>query len=101
MGNISSIVNNEKDFYSGEILVEKGYWMEHIFILPEFHKMGIGSKLIQHVKDICVEKGIQKLLIFVDPNAKGFYDSIGARFKYESKSSIPNRLIPVYELMMQ
>lgn len=93
-----SIVENKSDFYSGDILVQKGFWLEHIFIRPEYHRFGIGTKLINHAKHISEETGIQNLLIFVDPNAKGFYDRIGAEFLYDSKSSIPERLIPVYNL---
>lgn len=96
-----SIVENESDFYSGEILVKKGFWLEHIFIRPDYHKFGIGRQLINHSKSISEKMGIRNLLIFVDPNAKkGFYDKIGAKFLYDSKSSIPDRLIPVYELKM-
>jgi len=93
-----SIVENKSDFYSGEILVQKGFWLEHIFIRPDYHRFGIGTKLINHAKHISEVTGIQNLLIFVDPNAKGFYDRIGAEFLYDSKSSIPERLIPVYNL---
>ena len=93
-----SIVENKSDFYSGDILVQKGYWLEHIFIRPDYHKHGIGKQLINHAKIISEKNGIQNLLIFVDPYAKGFYDKIGAEFLYESKSSIPDRLIPVYDM---
>ncbi|MBN1927081.1 MAG: GNAT family N-acetyltransferase [Prolixibacteraceae bacterium] len=93
-----SIVENEKDFYSGEVFVEKGFWLEHIFILPEYHKMGIGSLLIKHAKQLSKKKGIESLKIFVDPYASGFYDRIGAKHIYDSASSIPGRKIPVYLL---
>lgn len=93
-----SITENKSDFYSGEIFVAKGFWLEHIFVRPDFHKLGIGRMLIDHAKKISMETGINTLLIFVDPFAKGFYDKIGALHLYDSKSSIPGRHIPVYEL---
>ncbi|MBN1117114.1 MAG: GNAT family N-acetyltransferase [Bacteroidales bacterium] len=93
-----SIVLNPADFYSGEVYVMKGNWLEHIFILPEYHKKGIGSMLTDHAKEQCRQKKLDKLFIFVDPFAKGFYDKIGAEFLYNSKSSIPGREIPVYSL---
>lgn len=93
-----SIVENKDDFYSGEILVQKGFWLDHIFIKPDYHGFGIGKQMINHAKNISDKIGIQNLLIFVDPFAKGFYEKIGAKFLYDSKSSIPDRLIPVYEL---
>jgi GNAT superfamily N-acetyltransferase len=93
-----SIVKNDVDFYSGETFVKKGFYLEHIFIRPQYHKKGIGNQLMDHAKLISKNRGIVSLLIFVDPFAKGFYDKIGAEYLYESKSSIPGRLIPVYRL---
>jgi len=93
-----SIVENNSDFYAGETFVKKGFWLEHIFIKPDYHKVGIGRLMIAHVKLISKNIGINDLLIFVDPYAKGFYDKIGAHYLYESKSSIPGRMIPVYDL---
>lgn len=93
-----SIVNVENDFYAGEVFVQKGYWIEHIFILPEYHKQGIGRLLIDHAKQVARNTGIQSLMIFVDPFAQGFYEKIGAKFVRHSKSSIKDRMIPVYNL---
>jgi GNAT superfamily N-acetyltransferase len=93
-----SIVDNPADAYFGDVFVKKGFWLEHIFITPAYHKLGIGRLLINHVKKICHAMGVESLSIFVDPFARGFYDKIGANFAYESKSSVPDRFIPVYEL---
>jgi len=95
-----SIVENKTDLLVNEIFVEKGFWLEHIFLKPEYHKMGIGNAMIGHAKTISKNNGISNLLIFADPFAKGFYDKIGADFLYNSKSSIPDRLIPVYKLVI-
>lgn len=54
--------------------------------------------MINRAKNISEKMGIRNLLIFFDPFAKGFYDKIGVNFLYDSKSSIPDRLIPVYDL---
>lgn len=93
-----SIVNNTKDFYSGEVFVQKGFWLEHIFIRPEYHQQGLGRLLMQHAKQLAEDKGISELFVFADPFAKGFYEKIGAAYLYDSKSSIPGRMIPVYRL---
>ena len=93
-----SIIENEADFYTGDIFVKKGFWLEHIFIKPAYHALGIGMLLINHAKQVSRDSGITELLIFADPNAKGFYDKVGAEYLYESKSSIPGRMIPVYGL---
>ena len=93
-----SIIENKTDFYTGETFVKKGFWLEHLFIKPEYHKQGIGVLLINHAKQVSKDMGISDLLIFVDPYAKGFYDKVGADYLYDSKSSIPNRMIPIYGL---
>jgi len=95
-----SIVENREDFYSGEILVGKGFWLEHIFILPEFHHRGIGRFMIEHAKNTALKIGASCFLVFSDPFARGFYERIGARFLYDSKSSIPDRNIPVFEIVI-
>ena len=78
----------------------KGYWMEHIFIYPEYITKGVGSVLIEHMKSYCRVNDIRLLTVFVDPFAEGFYKKIGASFKYLSKSNIPDREIPVYEIQV-
>jgi maltose O-acetyltransferase len=93
-----SIVENKSDFYSGETFVARGFWLEHLFIKPDYHRCGIGRLLVQHSIRISQERGIKELLIFADPFAKGFYDKIGAEYLHDSKSSIPDRMIPVYKL---
>ena len=96
-----SIVENKNDYNKGNIFVQKGFWLEHRFVLPSFHKKGIGRELINHAKSVCIRKDIDRLLIFVDPYAKGFYEKIGAEYLYDSPSSIQGRNIPVYLLIVQ
>jgi maltose O-acetyltransferase len=93
-----SIIENETDIYSGDIFIKKGFWLEHMFINPDYHRNGIGRIMINHVKHIAENNGISSLMIFADPFAKGFYDKIGAVYLSKSKSSIPGRLIPIHEL---
>jgi maltose O-acetyltransferase len=93
-----SITENEEDFYSGDTFVKKGFWLEHLFVKPEYHKLGIGTLMINHAKQVSRDLVIPELFIFVDPYAKGFYDKVGAAYLYDSKSSIPGRMIPVYGL---
>lgn len=95
-----SIVNNPASRFYGEVYVAKGYWMEHIFINPEFLYKGTGSILIEHMKQICNAQQIHSLLVFVDPNAVGFYEKTGAVFQSMSNSSIPDREIPVYKIQI-
>jgi maltose O-acetyltransferase len=96
-----SIVENPADLYSGDVLISKGFWLDHMFILPEFHHLGIGRNMIHHLQQNAPAHGIEKLLIFVEPFAQGFYEKIGAEYLHMAKSSIPGRLIPVYEMKIR
>jgi maltose O-acetyltransferase len=91
-----SLVSVSDDFMAGNVLVKKGYWMDHLFVLPQYQKRGIGKKLMEHALNYCHENWYDHLKIFVDPNAVGFYKKMGASFIEDSPSSIPGRTIPVY-----
>ncbi|MGC7872713.1 GNAT family N-acetyltransferase [Desulfosporosinus sp. SYSU MS00001] len=93
-----SIVEVEEDFCTGKVVIRKGYWLEHFFILPEFIGKRIGSQLISYAKELCRKKNINRLMIFSDPNAIGFYDKVGATYIEESLSSIEGRNVLLYEL---
>jgi maltose O-acetyltransferase len=93
-----SIVNIAEDFYADEVQVKKGFWLEHVYVLPGNHKKGIGTKLMQNAINCCRENNILKLQIFVEPYSVGFYDKIGADYVGDSKSSIKDRSVPVYEI---
>ena len=55
------------------------------------------QSFIEEIKELIPKKYKQnELNIFVDPNAEGFYVKMGAKFVRTSKSSIPDRTIPIY-----
>jgi len=91
-----SIVVIQNDFIAGNVLVKRGFWMEHLFVKPSFQNKGIGRTLMVHALSYCEENWIDEIKIFVDPNAIGFYEKMGAKFLENSLSSIEGREIPVY-----
>jgi maltose O-acetyltransferase len=91
-----SIVSVIDDFYAGNIWVKKGFWLEHLFVTPDYQHKGFGLMLMEHALNYCKENQIQKLRVFVDPYAKGFYEKLGATFIANSPSSIQGRDVPVY-----
>ncbi len=93
-----SIVHVPQDFMAGPVFVRQGHWLEHIFIRPAYIGQGIGRSLIEFARDWCVQHGIDRLYIFSDPHARGFYERLGANYLGESASSIPGRTIPLFEL---
>jgi GNAT superfamily N-acetyltransferase len=81
--------------------VTKCFWLDHMFILPVFHKQGIGIELFQDLCHVLKEREITEIKIFVDPNAEGFYRKMGAAKLKMSDSSIPGRQIPIYEFKLK
>ncbi|MDP4127343.1 MAG: GNAT family N-acetyltransferase [Bacillota bacterium] len=93
-----SIVHIKWDCQIGNRLVNKGYWLENLFVLPEYIGKGVGSALIGHAKFLCSEKGWRELHVFVEPYSRGFYDRMGGRLIRQSPTEINGRVIPVYLL---
>ncbi|CUH97381.1 hypothetical protein P22_3509 [Propionispora sp. 2/2-37] len=93
-----SLVEVKRDFWAGRVFVNAGFWLEHIFIQPEYIGRGIGTQLINYLEAMCRELGVDKVRIFSDPNANGFYDKMSARYLGESPSSIEGRTVSLYEL---
>jgi len=96
-----SMVTVVNDFKAGNVLIKKGFWMEHLFINPAYQKRGIGRKLMEHALKYCEENWIDDLKIFVDPHATGFYEKMGATFIENSPSSIEGREIPVFGFILE
>lgn len=82
-------------FYS-IIEINTQFYLDHLFLKPTVIGKGIGSKLIQHLLVLAKEEGIQTLKIYVDPNAEGFYQKMGANFLELVESSIKGRMLPIY-----
>ena len=94
-----SVLFNPKDFWTRSgIFFATGYWLEHMFILPEHIGQGIGTALMRHAKEQVRSLRGSVMRILVDPNAKGFYEKMGARYIKDVLSSIPGRTTPFYEL---
>jgi GNAT superfamily N-acetyltransferase len=90
-----SIAFLQEEMMFGKIRMEQGYWLDHMFIMPEYHHKGIGCSMMQHIQQSGVYSHMH---IFVDPHATGFYEKMGAKFVRSSPSSIEGRDIPVYSL---
>lgn len=93
-----SVTEVKESFHAGSVFVDKGFWLEHFFIAPEYIRKGVGTKLMGFAVSRCKENGVKSLKIFSDPNAAGFYEKLGAKFLYDSASSIEGRTVPVYGL---
>ncbi len=56
-----------------------------IEVRPEFHRRGIGTGLVDHLRRLCRRRGTGKMFVLTDrPNraARGLYESSGGREEY-------------------
>lgn len=93
-----STIENAEDYYVGALLHPKGLWLENMFIHPKWIGKGIGNQMMHHLLTRCKENGIEKFCFYADPNATGFYEKYGGQMIGAYPSSIPERLLPLYEL---
>lgn len=89
-----SLVQLEDEIEVGGISLAKGFWLEHMFVLPAFIGRGMGSALFRHLRRLCRARGVKTLGILADPNAKGFYMKLGAHYVKEFPSTIAGRTTP-------
>ena len=57
------------------------YYAVEVFVLPEFHRQGIGLRLMQAVELKAKEVGAEKVTLRASITAKGFYQKLGYRFR--------------------
>ena len=65
-------------FYSLDREVARMY-LEHLWVLPQAMRQGVGRALFLHATGRVRELGFQTLEVESDPNAAGFYERMGAR----------------------
>ena len=92
-----SFYYNDLDKYIGKIFIEKGYWLDHMWVEREYIRKGLGKIMFIDLINEIKNEGETMFYLFADPFAKGFYEKMGCTFIRESKSSIENRTLPVYK----
>jgi predicted N-acetyltransferase YhbS len=72
--------------------------LEHLFVAPERFHQGIGRALFSSAIKQASSRGVATLTIIADPNSAGFYERLGAKKAGDHQSSIPGRVIPIFEV---
>jgi len=86
----------------GEHNISHGFFLDNMFILPSHIKKGIGKKLFEIAIHWCRKRQIRKLYIDSDPNAKKFYEKMGAVYIGEIESNkIVGRTRPILILIIE
>jgi GNAT superfamily N-acetyltransferase len=57
---------------------EDGLHLDHLWVLPQAMRRGIGRALFEHAVGQAKSAGYFRLKIEADPNAEGFYNRMGA-----------------------
>jgi GNAT superfamily N-acetyltransferase len=89
-----SIVELNQDIEISGIKIQKGFWLEHMFVTPQHIGKGIGTRMFDHLREWCCIQGIFRLSILADPNSRGFYQKMGCEYVSEFPSTIKNRTTP-------
>ena len=95
-----SIIHLDRDMEISGIPLARGYWLEHMFVLPAHMGCSIGTGMISHLFKICNLKNISRINVLADPNAREFYTKRGFTFVREYPSTIEGRTTPLLTLSL-
>lgn len=71
--------------------------LEFLFVHPDFIGKRIGLKLLNHASYLSACEGRMIMTLEADPNAEAFYAKHGFVVVGKTKSSVPDRFLPVME----
>lgn len=81
-------------FYALATRGENEFELEHCWVSPGHIGQGIGRMIFDHIKQQMTRAGVKTLRIVSDPNARGFYEKIGAVYQGEHLSPVSGRYLP-------
>ena len=93
-----AVCNNEILGFAAISIKETIAELEHMWVMPEHMKKGVGKALIEAIIKYCEAAGIESLTIESDPNARGFYEKMGAQLTGYIESKPEPRKLPVLKL---
>ncbi len=81
-------------------LEERSGEIEHLWVDPSLQGQGIGRALMGEALAGARELGIERLRVESDPNARAFYEHLGAVYRGEAPAPVlgSERTLPVLEL---
>ena len=96
-----SIVHVHENIKVAGIDISKGYWLDHMFVIPKLIGFGVGRQLFSHLYAWCTSQAIGKVHILADPHSRGFYEKMGCEYQREYPSTIPGRTTPLLVLAIR
>jgi len=80
------------------LTAEGDFDLGHLFVEPDAIGSGVGAMLFAAIVASLKRESARRLVIEADPNAKAFYERMGAVHVGEAPSgSIPGRMLPLLE----
>ena len=90
--------NNEILGFAAISIKETVAELEHMWVIPKHIKKGVGKHLMKTVIEYCKDAGMAYIRIESDPNARVFYEKLGARMAGYVESKPEPRKLPVLKL---
>jgi GNAT superfamily N-acetyltransferase len=87
----------EFEKYVDEVYMEKGYWLDYIFIEEEFIGKGLGKIMFIDIINEIKKIGASVFYVLAEPFAEEFYVKMGCIYCRKNKSRIENRNLSVYK----
>lgn len=84
--------------YSIAAISHTQYTLEDLWVTADLKGRGLGRRAFDHLLANLNEKQAKLLSICADPNAEGFYLSMGAVKVDEQDSAIDNRKLPILQI---
>jgi GNAT superfamily N-acetyltransferase len=103
MGDFSPAGLRQKNFYIAEVegravgwaaAIGQGdvWWLDDLWIEPEWMGKGIGSRLFRHAAERARRAGGVRMEWEAEPNALGFYEKMGGHYLRDSEPGVWGRV---------
>jgi GNAT superfamily N-acetyltransferase len=92
------VVETHGEAVAWAALVSKNgvWWLDDLWVLPEWMGKGIGTRLFRHIADRARALGGPTRLEWqAEPNAVGFYEKVGGRYLRDGEPTSWGRVLPV------
>jgi len=96
---VANVEGNPVGLYALSIEKDKAS-LEHFWVLPTYMRQGIGKALFEHAVKQCKKLGAKILEIESDPNAREFYERMGAIKTGEMLGEVDGhpRVLPILKI---
>ncbi len=95
-----AVGENKDDTWIRYVFKQKGYWLDYLYVKPEYMNLGVGRRMFSHMMEYAKSNGIDKIFAFVNNEAAGFFDKMNARAGEEIPSDDRNNKYKIYEIII-